>query len=55
MLAIVDALTGTVHIPGGLVQIETGPWLASNPLGEEEPIQFRRDSRLLVLVGGGYS
>ena len=53
--AIVDALTGTVYIPDGLLQLDTDPWVAGDPLATEEPAQFRRDSRLLVLVGGGYS
>jgi hypothetical protein len=54
MLAIVDARTGTVYIPGGLLQVESSPWAGVDPLAEEESIQFRKDSRLLVLVGGGY-
>lgn len=54
MLAIVDARTGTVYIPEGLLQLETSPWAGADPLAAEEWIQFRRDSRLLVLVGGGY-
>lgn len=52
--AIVDAQTGTVYIPGGLMQLDTGPWMQHDPLAAEEPVQFRKDSHLLILVGGGY-
>lgn len=54
MLAIVDARTGAVHIPAGLLQLETSPWFDNDPFAQEEWVQFRKDSRLLVLVGGGY-
>jgi hypothetical protein len=53
-LAIVHARTGRVYIPGGLLQLLTSPWNGVEPLAAEEPIQFRSDSRLLVLVGGGF-
>jgi hypothetical protein len=54
MFAIVDARTGSVDIPGGHLQLMTDPWAGADPFAEEEPVQFRRDSRLLVLVGGGF-
>lgn len=52
--AIVDAQTGTVYIPAGLMQLDTDPWMQHDPLASEEPVQFRKDSQLLILVGGGY-
>lgn len=54
LLAIVDARTGRVYIPAGLLQLDTDPWAGGDPLAAEESVQFRRNSRLLVLVGGGY-
>ena len=43
--AIIDAVTGAVHFtPGAL-------WVGGLPGNDEERLQFRTNSRLLVLVG----
>ena len=52
--AIVDAQNGTVYIPAGQMVLLTDPWTQNDPLAAEEPVRFRKDSRLLILVGGGY-
>jgi len=51
--AIVDSLTGNVYFPKELDVIWTSPWRDGDPLANQDPFQYRKDSRLLIIVGSG--
>ncbi len=51
--AIADALTGDVYFPKELDAFGTSAWRDGDQLANEEPLQYKRASRLLIIVGSG--